>query len=289
MNSLRTCSVALFAAAALTATASADLLYFHGNMDGSQGPNPNNSPHTGYISWLMDTNADTILYTADSTIPVLSNAHIHGPANSNQTGPAMHSMPFPLPATFTFFYDSGDEAFIIAGNTYTNLHTNAFPAGEVRSQNLLTARVYCSGDGSAAACPCANTGPEGEGCLHTGGVGAKVAPFGSTSVALDDMSFRGSQLKPNAPALLFTGINAAGGGNGVPFGGGLLCVGGAIKRLGVRFADAAGNANWDGPLSTIGAWGAGDRRFFQVWYRDAQNTPCGGGFNFSNALDITFN
>ncbi len=280
---------ALFAAAALSIPASADLLHFHGNLDGVQGPNPSGSTHTGTMSWLMDTNADTILYTVDSTLPALSNAHIHGPANENQNGPAMHAMSFPLPTTFTFFYDNGDENFIIAEQTYTNLHTQAFPGGELRCQNLLTATVYCSGDGSAAACPCNNAGPEGAGCLNTSGVGAKLAPFGSTSVATDDMSFHATQLSPNAPALLFNGLNIPGGGNGNPFGGGLLCVGGAIKRIGVKFADASGSASWNGPLSTIGVWGAGDRRFFQVWYRDAANQPCGGGFNFSNGLDITFN
>ena len=118
---------------------------------------------------------------------------------------------------------------------------------------------------------------------------AKLAPFGSASVANDDMTFTGTQLIPGVPALLFNATMDVNGGNGSTFGGGLLCGGGTITRMDVRIPDATGTAVWGPNLSTTGGWSAGDRRFFQIWYRDNANQPCGGGFNTSSALDVTFN
>ena len=39
--------------------------------------------------------------------------------------------------------------------------------------------------------------------------------------------------------------------------------------------------------SVQGGWGAGDQRWFQVWYRDTTG-PCNGQFNTSSGLDVTF-
>jgi hypothetical protein len=236
----------------------------------------------------MDTAADTISYTCTSSPLVLSNAHIHGPAGPNAEGPPMHAINFPLPTTAVFFYAPEDEAFIVAGRTYTNLHTAAFPLGEIRCQNLLTARVYCMGDGTATTCPCSNPGSHGEGCANTASHGAILSPFGSTQVATDDMAFIGNQLLPGKPALLFNGTASANGGNGTPFGGGLLCAGGMIQRMGVRIPDGTGSAQWGPGLAGTGGWAVGERRFLQIWYRDPANVPCGAGFNTSNGLDVTF-
>jgi hypothetical protein len=88
--------------------------------------------------------------------------------------------------------------------------------------------------------------------------------------------------------LLFQGTSAAGGGAGVPFGDGLRCVGGNVTRLGLRTANAFGLADFGPGLAAQGGWQAGTSTSFQLWYRDPSGGPCGGGFNLSNALRVTF-
>jgi hypothetical protein len=85
--------------------------------------------------------------------------------------------------------------------------------------------------------------------------------------------------------LLFAGSSALAAPS--PFGDGLRCAGGSLKRLGVITTSASGEATWPTGLSTLGAWGAGDRRFFQIWYRDSA-LPCGGQFNVSSGIDVIF-
>jgi len=147
--------------------------------------------------------------------------------------------------------------------------------------------AYCFGDGSGSPCPCGNTGGAGEGCANSGGTGGQLMAFGSDSVAMDDLVLYGSHLPPSQPALLFAGANAVNGGNGAVFGDGLRCAGGSVARLGVGLPAANGYATWGPGLGAMGAWGAGDTRRFQAWYRDPGG-PCGTGFNLTNGTEITF-
>lgn len=86
---------------------------------------------------------------------------------------------------------------------------------------------------------------------------------------------------------MIVGLDTAAAGAGLPFGDGLLCVEGSIVRLGVAVPDAAGAAVWGPGLGALGGWSAGDRRRFQVWYRNPGG-PCGSGFNLTNALEVGF-
>jgi len=151
------------------------------------------------------------------------------------------------------------------------------------------APAFCFGDGNGSACPCGNESGGGacQGCANSSGQGALVTAGGSASVAADDLVFDASNLLPSQPALLFAGLNALGGGDGIPFGDGLRCVGGSVARLGVRTPDSGGGASWGPGLAASGGWGAGDVRRFQVWYRDPAG-PCGGGFNLSHGLELVF-
>lgn len=153
---------------------------------------------------------------------------------------------------------------------------------------LFPGTPYCFGDGTGAICPCGNFAGAGEGCLNSSGRGALLTAVGSTSVSSDDLVMGASGLIPGQPALLFSAANAINSGNGIPFGDGLRCAGGGIKRLGVRVPDAQGQTSWGPALSGAGGWVAGDVRRFQAWYRDPSGSPCGSGFNLSNGVEISF-
>jgi hypothetical protein len=157
----------------------------------------------------------------------------------------------------------------------------------ISSLNLLGTPL-CFGDASGANCPCGNFGSSGNGCSNSTGEGANLQASGSARVFKDDLQLFSTHSAAGVPALLFAGPNTQNNGSGVIFGDGLLCVGGQIRRLGVRFCDSNGAANWGPGIIRSEGWSAGITRVFQVWYRDSSGTPCGSEFNLSNGLSIHF-
>ena len=147
--------------------------------------------------------------------------------------------------------------------------------------------------------PCGNTSDACSGCLNSTGAGARLIAIDMNGLAASTadqqegnaFQVRVSNLPPSAPILLFTGMNQINGGLGVPFGNGLRCVGGSIKRLGVRFAGADGSASWV-RIPPIEVWGssplAGDTRAFQGWYRDISGGGCASLFNLTNGYAVTY-
>ncbi len=149
---------------------------------------------------------------------------------------------------------------------------------------------YCSGDGTAAACPCGNPGAAGEGCANSFGLGAVLSAQGQASIASDTVVLHGSQM-PNSSALYFQGTQRLQGGMGVTFGDGLRCVGGNIIRLGTQ-QNLAGASRYpetgDLPVSVRGGASAGDVRQYQVWYRNSAAFCTPSGFNLSNGYEIAW-
>jgi len=174
-----------------------------------------------------------------------------------------------------------DECDIAQG---TSLDAN----GDGQPDECSFAMAYCFGDGSGAACPCSNNGAPGEGCANSAGGGAVLSASGSASVALDDAVFHGANLLPGQAALLFSGNTQVNGGLGAPFGDGLRCAGGPVRRLGVQLPDSNGDAQWGGGFAALEGWTSGTTRTFQVWYRDSVSSPCGNSFNVSNGLSVTY-
>lgn len=151
--------------------------------------------------------------------------------------------------------------------------------------NKQTGTPYCFGS-APGACPCGNPGAQDTGCAHSGGHGAVVRATGSTGLASDELTFSAAQLLPDQPALLFAGTIAPGSGHGVFLGDGLRCAGIGVRRLGIQAANSSGDATWGPGLLTGLNWSAGDLRYFQVWYRDPFNSPCGSAFNLTNGVEI---
>jgi len=175
---------------------------------------------------------------------------------------------------------------------------------------------YCHGDGGnqmgCSNCPCGNeilAGTQG-GCQNSTSRGAELVASGVPFVSLDSMrvTLRGGPA--NSLGVLFSGSNSLPRAGLHPCFGlnsgvrstsfdGLRCIGGAALRHGARSTDANGNIGlvtpaWgggDSPLGGLlrqGGFVAGQKREFQIFYRDASDQVCLRGLNTSNAMSVTF-
>jgi hypothetical protein len=148
--------------------------------------------------------------------------------------------------------------------------------------------TFCTGDGSGTMCPCGNAAAAGEGCMNGTGQGGLLDSGGTSSISDNTFVLRGTQMTPSQPGLYFQGNNAVNSGNGNPFGDGLRCAGGGVRRLQVRFADATGTSQTSISIGAAGAVAAGDTKRYQVWYRDPLMSFCGFGFNLTNGIEVTW-
>lgn len=129
-------------------------------LEGAQETPPNASTGTGSGTAVIDTVNNTITLNATFTgIGALTAAHFHGPgARGVAAGVKVGLADLSSPMTETVSYLEADEADILAGNWYLNLHTAAFSGGELRAQldnagaasKSLTVSVTGTGTGSVA-------------------------------------------------------------------------------------------------------------------------------------------
>jgi hypothetical protein len=155
------------------------------------------------------------------------------------------------------------------------------------------ATVFCSGDGSGTACPCGNSGLAGNGCANSlNAQGAHIGGSGIASIGNDTFLLQGSGM-PNSSALYFQGTTQQGGGAGSVFGDGLRCAAGSVIRLGTK-TNASGASQYpdvgDVRISIKGLNAAGNVRFYQCWYRNADPTFCvvAATFNLTNGVGVTW-
>ncbi len=186
---------------------------------------------------------------------------------------------------------SGDGSFFAFESGASNLvafDANGFADAFVSDRTIFPFALYCSGDGTATACPCGNASAYGSdaGCLNSGGVGGRLRASGSVSVSNDTVVLAGSDMR-NGPCLYIQGSAAFNSGFGAVFGDGLRCAAGAVIRLGI-LVNVAGNSQYPGPsdqpVSIKGACAPGDVRTYQIWYRDAQPFCAPETYNLTNGV-----
>lgn len=161
-------------------------------------------------------------------------------------------------------------------------------ASYVIEYDTAAATPYCDSLSTATGCPCGNLASGSSGCANSTGAGGSLSATGTSSLSSSNLGFQALGLVPDGTSVLFQGDVSLAGGNGLIFGDGLRCVGMNVRRVGVRTTDLFGSANWTPMQSGQVIWNAGDVRRFQVWYSDPAGSPCGSGFNTTNALEVSF-
>lgn len=143
-------------------------------------------------------------------------------------------------------------------------------------------QLYGFGNGQGAECPCGNESTGEVGCANSTGQGAGLRGVGSASLAVSDLRMDVFGMPSNVPALLLMGDSFS---SGTTVGDGLRVAVGQVQRYGSRIASSAGEAEWDLPLD---AFSVGQVAYAQVFYRDSNSSPCGGGMNTTNGVQIVF-
>lgn len=149
----------------------------------------------------------------------------------------------------------------------------------------------CFGDGVDNFCPCGNdndsSGSLGNeaGCANSAGLAGCTldAASGTNSVSADDLVLCFEGAPAGVPGILYAGTLSLTS----PFGDGIRCCGGNIRRLEVIFTDSSGAGCNTVPIASTSGQTVGDIGCYQYWYRDPSG-PCGSGFNLSNAYEVVW-
>jgi len=122
---------------------------------------PNPSPATGILTGTYDdvTNVLSFNLMFNGLVGATTAAHFHGPAAAGVNGPVTIGLAgFPVGVTSgaysnSFILTDEQEAQLICGMWYINIHSSVYPGGEIRSQlkegitsgNILTLELALTG------------------------------------------------------------------------------------------------------------------------------------------------
>ena len=112
------------------------LALFVANLDGAQETPPHDTPARGTATLLLDkdeTSALVSLHFRNLSSPQ-TDAHIHGPAAAGESAPPVFDLPDGDFDNFPITLTPQQVADLKAGLLYVNVHSQNFPAGEIRGQ-----------------------------------------------------------------------------------------------------------------------------------------------------------
>jgi hypothetical protein len=172
----------------------------------------------------------------------------------------------------------------------------------VRDRDAPSFSSLCDpGVAGYAVCPCSNPpGGPTRGCDNSSGTGGAVlSASGVTSLSSDSLVFTTSGEKPSALSIVLQGNAFLPGG--APYGQGIRCVVGTLKRLYSKSAVAgsitapdfgAGNPSVSAQSAAKGdTIQAGQSRWYMVYYRDPNvlgGCPASSTFNATQTGMVTW-
>ncbi|GJM44589.1 MAG: hypothetical protein DHS20C21_14310 [Gemmatimonadota bacterium] len=109
------------------------------SIDGSQEVPANGSAGTGSAQFIVDTATNTIFYhiTFSGLTGVETAAHVHGFAPPGANAGVLFGLPLGSPKVGSATYAEAQEASILAGLTYVNIHSTFAGGGEIRGQVVV--------------------------------------------------------------------------------------------------------------------------------------------------------
>lgn len=111
------------------------IVSMNARLDGGQEVPANGSTASGWGTFVVDTVANTLSYhIAYFGLVGETGAHIHGAAGHGGNAGVVHALALGTPKIGSWSYAEAQEADLLAGKMYVNLHTAAVPSGEIRGQ-----------------------------------------------------------------------------------------------------------------------------------------------------------
>jgi hypothetical protein len=273
-----------------------------------EDPNDDGNPSDAillstFTATVSLANTDTLVtYTLPSPVPV-TNVFFIGASYSHGTGvgfpaPGDTNGCSSRPGQIYLGGNNGPFDFTLGANTVAPFVLSTVDSiawlMEADTMPGSFGTIFCTGDGVAphTACPCGNNSAtiDAVGCLNSLGVGGRLRSMGTPSIGGDTLVLQGSQM-PNSTCLYFQGTIQQNSGNGVVFGDGLRCAGGAVIRLGQELNAGGASMYPTGaqqPISVKGMVTTPSTRTYQGWYRNAAAFCTSATFNLSNGLEITW-
>lgn len=196
-----------------------------------------------------------------------------------------------LPGAVASYDDgSGGGADLCVGGNFSVAGSSVSVNFAVWTDCASWATPFCGGEPLASPCPCGNSGAARHGCANSSfASGAQLEGRGIAHVSNDSMQLTATNMS-GPTCLFFNGDSLA---TPLPFGDGVRCTGGTLRRMGVK-SIVLGSASYpqpgDLPLSTVAHVPAsGATCFVQAYYRDANVSFCTSATsNATNAIAVSY-
>jgi hypothetical protein len=226
----------------------------------------------------LDVDGDGIGDACDNCVHIPN--HDQADCNGNGVGDVCEIAAGTPDCNFNGVPDSCD----IANGTSQDTNGNGIPD----ECELNGGTPFCFGDGHPN-CPCSNNSASGaqQGCLNSTGQGGTLVGSGVTKVSADSLVLHAGNMIQGVCVFLQ--------GNAVTqaaFGDGLRCASGQLIRLATKSVAAGSSSYPQAGDPTISVKGlvpaAGGVRYYQVFYRNPNGSPCGTFFNITSGVNVVW-